>query len=113
MDHQGINFKQIDSKKLRSKALLSEIETRYDARNEEAEKAGREPGVGPHMQLSYCDANTLDDAASLLLHHAKRQTAAAPHKEDRRKMRRVVEHFLPQLFFREQPTSGGWSLEDS
>ncbi|CAG0915393.1 unnamed protein product [Notodromas monacha] len=113
MDHQGINFKQIDSKKLRSKALLSEIETRYDTRNEEAEKAGREPGVGPHMQLSYCDAHTLDDAATLLLHHAKRQTAAAPHKEDRRKMRRVVEHFLPQLFFREQPTSGGWSLEDS
>jgi histone deacetylase complex regulatory component SIN3 len=34
MDHQGINFKQVDSKKLRSKVLLSEIETLYDNRNE-------------------------------------------------------------------------------
>lgn len=30
LDHQGINFKQNDTKVLRSKSLLSEIETIYD-----------------------------------------------------------------------------------
>jgi hypothetical protein len=67
--------------------------------------------VGPHIRLQYSDRKTLADASNLLLHHAKRQTATAQHKEDRRKIKKLVEQFLPTLFF-QQPSNGGAKNED-
>ncbi|XP_012282636.1 paired amphipathic helix protein Sin3a isoform X2 [Orussus abietinus] len=99
LDHQGINFKQNDVKALRSKSLLNEIETLYDERHEQVDDNGGEGlnNGGPHLVLSYKDKSVLDDAANLLIHHVKRQTAI--HKEDKHRIKLLLKHFVPDLFF--------------
>ena len=52
---------------------------------------------GPHLVLSYKDKSVLDDAANLLIHHVKRQTAV--HKEDKQRIKLLLKHFIPDLFF--------------
>ena len=109
LDHQYNQFKQSDTRNLRSKSLLNEIETLYDERHEQQENdtgkdkehggkdgAGKGPVVtsatvsgasatpgaeGPHMTIDYPDPAILDDANNILIHHVKRQTAI--HKEDK------------------------------
>ncbi|XP_067327362.1 paired amphipathic helix protein Sin3a isoform X2 [Anolis sagrei] len=93
LDHQGINFKQNDTKVLRSKSLLSEIETIYDERQEQTS----EDNGGPHLSLAYEDKQILDDAASLIIHHVKRQTGI--QKEDKYKIKQIMYHFIPDLLF--------------
>ncbi|XP_069103169.1 paired amphipathic helix protein Sin3a-like isoform X1 [Argopecten irradians] len=96
LDHQGINFKQNDIKSIRSKALLNEIETIYDERQEQFQENGPEQGT-PHLSFSYKDKSTVEDAASLIIHHMKRQTAI--HKDDKQKIKVLLKHFIPDLFF--------------
>lgn len=91
LDHQGINFKQNDLKALRSKPLYNEIETAYDERQERDDNK-----TGPHMVLTYPDKTALDDAANLLIHHVKRQTAI--HKSDKTRIKQLLRHFLPDMF---------------
>ncbi|KFM56739.1 Paired amphipathic helix protein Sin3a, partial [Stegodyphus mimosarum] len=98
LDHQGINFKQNDVKFLRSKSILSEIETIYDERHEQAEN---EDGVtdvptGPHLILSYKNKDIFKDAANLIIHHVKRQTGI--HKEDKQKIKNIMRQFIPDFF---------------
>ncbi|XP_015280259.1 PREDICTED: paired amphipathic helix protein Sin3a [Gekko japonicus] len=93
LDHQGINFKQNDTKVLRSKSLLSEIEGIYDERQEQSS----EDNTGPHLSLAYEDKQILDDAASLIIHHVKRQTGI--QKEDKYKIKQIMYHFIPDLLF--------------
>uniref|UniRef100_A0A8C6X640 SIN3 transcription regulator family member A n=1 Tax=Naja naja TaxID=35670 RepID=A0A8C6X640_NAJNA len=93
LDHQGINFKQNDTKVLRSKSLLSEIETIYDERQEQTS----EDNTGPHLSLAYEDKQILEDAASLIIHHVKRQTGI--QKEDKYKIKQIMYHFIPDLLF--------------
>ena len=99
LDHQGINFKQNDVKALRSKSLFNEIETLYDERHEQVdENNGDNQNVGgPHLVFSYKDKTVLDDTANLLIHHVKRQTAI--HKEDKQRIKQLLKHFIPDLFF--------------
>uniref|UniRef100_W5ND19 Paired amphipathic helix protein Sin3a n=1 Tax=Lepisosteus oculatus TaxID=7918 RepID=W5ND19_LEPOC len=97
LDHQGINFKQNDTKVLRSKTLLNEIESIYDERQEQASEENATPPAGPHMTLSYEDKQILEDAASLIIHHVKRQ--AGIQKEDKYKIKQVIYHFIPDLLF--------------
>lgn len=52
---------------------------------------------GPHLVLPYKDKSVLDDAANLLIHHVKRQTAI--HKEDKQRIKLLLKHFIPDLFF--------------
>ncbi|KAK4299818.1 hypothetical protein Pmani_027930 [Petrolisthes manimaculis] len=96
LDHQGITFKQTDVKTIRSKSLLNDIETLFDERHEQAEESG-EVLTGPHLVLHYPDKSILDDAASLVIHHVKRQTTY--HKEDKAKIKQIVRHFIPDLLF--------------
>ncbi|XP_070809376.1 paired amphipathic helix protein Sin3a [Pituophis catenifer annectens] len=93
LDHQGINFKQNDTKVLRSKSLLSEIETIYDERQEQTS----DDNTGPHLSLAYEDKQILEDAASLIIHHVKRQTGI--QKEDKYKIKQIMYHFIPDLLF--------------
>ncbi|XP_023661955.1 paired amphipathic helix protein Sin3a-like isoform X1 [Paramormyrops kingsleyae] len=93
LDHQGINFKQNDTKVLRSKTLLNEIESIYDERQEQ----GSEENAGPHLSLTYEDSQILEDAAALIIHHVKRQTGI--QKEDKYKIKQVVHHFIPDMLF--------------
>lgn len=98
LDHQGINFKQNDVKALRSKSLFNEIEVLYDERHEQSEEnAENQSNTGPHLILPYKDKSVLDDAANLLIHHVKRQTAI--HKEDKQRIKLLLKHFIPDLFF--------------
>lgn len=97
LDHQGINFKQNDVKQLRSKSLFNEIETLFDERHEQAEEGSSEASTGPHLVLPYKDKTVLNDAAELLIHHVKRQTSI--HKEDKQRIKQLLRHFLPDLFF--------------
>ncbi|XP_067085881.1 paired amphipathic helix protein Sin3b isoform X1 [Osmerus mordax] len=114
LDHQGVNFKQNDMKALRSKSLLNEIESVYDERQEQSTEEG---GVGqqgrdgtgsggtgssslpsePHMVFTYDDKQILEDAAALIIYHVKRQPAI--HKDDKDHIKRIVQHFVPDLFF--------------
>ncbi|GBP34347.1 Paired amphipathic helix protein Sin3a [Eumeta japonica] len=94
LDHQGITFKANDLKALRSKALLNEIESACTAR------AGRDRG--PHLKIDY-DLKTrqeaikiVRDAAELLIHHARRQTAI--QKAEKRRIKQLLRQFLPDLF---------------
>uniref|UniRef100_A0A674EIH2 Paired amphipathic helix protein Sin3b n=1 Tax=Salmo trutta TaxID=8032 RepID=A0A674EIH2_SALTR len=108
LDHQGVNFKQNDMKALRSKSLLNEIESVYDERQEQSTEEG---GVGqqgrdgssaavvsePHMVFTYEDKQILEDAASLIIYHVKRQPTI--HKDDKDHIKRIIQHFVPDLFF--------------
>uniref|UniRef100_A0A8C1H2W5 Paired amphipathic helix protein Sin3b n=1 Tax=Cyprinus carpio carpio TaxID=630221 RepID=A0A8C1H2W5_CYPCA len=98
LDHQGVNFKQNDMKALRSKSLLNEIESIYD----EVSLQGRDgSGTGstsePHMIFTYEDKQILEDAASLIIYHVKRQPTI--HKDDKDHIKRIIQHFVPDLFF--------------
>ncbi|XP_041842175.1 paired amphipathic helix protein Sin3a-like isoform X2 [Melanotaenia boesemani] len=96
LDHQGINFKQNDTKVLRSKTLLNEIEMLYDDRQERAsEETATSPPSGPHMTLTYDDSQILEDAAALIIHHVKRQVGI--QKEDKFKIKQIIHHFIPDL----------------
>ncbi|KAM6060832.1 paired amphipathic helix protein Sin3a isoform X2 [Aptenodytes patagonicus] len=97
LDHQGINFKQNDTKVLRSKSLLNEIESIYDERQEQASEDNAGVPTGPHLSLAYEDKQILEDAASLIIHHVKRQTGI--QKEDKYKIKQIMYHFIPDLLF--------------
>ncbi|XP_062846055.1 paired amphipathic helix protein Sin3a [Trichomycterus rosablanca] len=97
LDHQGINFKQNDTKVLRSKTLLNEIENQYDERQEQTSEENGPPTLGPHMTLPYEDGQILEDAASLIIHHVKRQSSI--HKDDKYKIKQLVYHFIPDMLF--------------
>ncbi|XP_069551467.1 SIN3 transcription regulator family member Aa isoform X2 [Brachyistius frenatus] len=97
LDHQGINFKQNDTKVLRSKSLLNEIESIYDERQEQASEENAAPLMGPHLALPYEDSQILEDAAALIIHHVKRQTSI--QKEDKYKIKQIIYHFIPDMLF--------------
>ncbi|XP_016367454.1 paired amphipathic helix protein Sin3a isoform X1 [Sinocyclocheilus rhinocerous] len=97
LDHQGINFKQNDTKVFRSKMLLNEIETLYDERQEQASEDNAAPPSGPHMTLTYEDSQILEDVAALIIHHVKRQSSI--HKDDKYKIKQIIYHFIPDMLF--------------
>ncbi|KAG7515046.1 paired amphipathic helix protein Sin3b [Solea senegalensis] len=108
LDHQGVNFKQNDMKALRSKSLLNEIESVYDERQEQSTEesgvgqqgrngSGSAPASEPHMVFTYEDKQILEDAASLIIYHVKRQPTI--HKDDKDHIKRIIQHFVPDLFF--------------
>ena len=67
-------------------------------RHEQADEHGEnQSNSGPHLILPYKDKSVLDDAANLLIHHVKRQTAI--HKEDKQRIKLLLKHFIPDLFF--------------
>jgi paired amphipathic helix protein Sin3a len=99
-----MQFKQTDTRNLRSKSILNEIETLYDERHEQEEVLnnnvnGERQNIvpeGPHMTIEYQDPAILDDANNLLIHHVKRQTSI--HKEDKQKIKLLLRHFLMDTF---------------
>ncbi|ESO95141.1 hypothetical protein LOTGIDRAFT_232221 [Lottia gigantea] len=96
LDHMGINFKQNDIKTIRSKALLNEIETIYDEHQEQMIE-GQNESSSPHLSYIFKDRSVIDDATNLITHHMKRQTGI--HKEDKSKIKLLLNHFIPDMFF--------------
>ncbi|XP_066491942.1 paired amphipathic helix protein Sin3b isoform X2 [Tiliqua scincoides] len=100
LDHQAVNFKQNDTKALRSKSLLNEIESVYDE-HQEQHSEGRGTTNEPHLIFVYEDKQILDDAASLISYYVKRQPTI--QKEDQATIQQIVHHFVPDLFFSKLP----------
>ncbi|XP_072834009.2 paired amphipathic helix protein Sin3b isoform X1 [Pogona vitticeps] len=100
LDHQAVNFKQNDTKALRSKSLLNEIESVYDE-HQEQHSEGRGAVNEPHLIFVYEDKQILDDAASLITYYVKRQPTI--QKEDQATIRHIVQHFVLELFFSHLP----------
>ena len=50
LDYQGINFKQIDTRAMRSKTLIAEVEAVFDERQEQVGEGLST--TGPHLLLS-------------------------------------------------------------
>uniref|UniRef100_A0A8D0BF34 Paired amphipathic helix protein Sin3b n=1 Tax=Salvator merianae TaxID=96440 RepID=A0A8D0BF34_SALMN len=96
LDHQAVNFKQHDTKALRSKSLLNEIESVYDE-HQEQHSEGRGAVNEPHLIFVYEDKQVLDDAASLIGYYVKRQPTI--QKEDQATIWQLIHHFVPDLFF--------------
>uniref|UniRef100_A0A3B4T4E2 Paired amphipathic helix protein Sin3b n=1 Tax=Seriola dumerili TaxID=41447 RepID=A0A3B4T4E2_SERDU len=101
LDHQGVNFKQNDMKALRSKSLLNEIESVYDEVKPLVVSATS--SSEPHMVFTYEDKQILEDAASLIIYHVKRQPTI--HKDDKDHIKRIIQHFVPDLFFSQASTT--------
>uniref|UniRef100_A0A8C7SHZ3 Paired amphipathic helix protein Sin3b n=1 Tax=Oncorhynchus mykiss TaxID=8022 RepID=A0A8C7SHZ3_ONCMY len=116
LDHQGVNFKQNDMKALRSKSLLNEIESVYDEGGvvQQGRDGSSAPAVSdPHMVFTYEDKQILEDAASLIIYHVKRQPTI--HKDDKDHIKRIIQHFVPDLFFSrrgELSETEEWTDED-
>ncbi|XP_065147521.1 SIN3 transcription regulator family member Aa [Paramisgurnus dabryanus] len=110
LDHQGINFKQNDTKVLRSKTLLSEIESIFDERQEQASEDNVVPPSGPHLTLTYDDRQILEDAAALIIHHVKRQSSI--NKEDKYKIKQIIYHFIPDMLFSQRGVLSDAEEED-
>ena len=51
LDHQGINFKATDTRAMRSKSLIAEVETVFDERQEQMVE-GASPS-GPHHTCNF------------------------------------------------------------
>lgn len=49
------------------------------------------------MLFTYEDKQILEDAASLIIYHVKRQPTI--HKDDKDHIKRIIQHFVPDLFF--------------
>ncbi|XP_075467335.1 paired amphipathic helix protein Sin3b isoform X3 [Ascaphus truei] len=97
LDHQAVNFKQNDTKALRSKSLLNEIESVYDEHQEQQPEGRTTTSSSPHLIYTYEDRQILEDAASLIGYYVKRQPAI--QKEDKDTIRQILHHFVPELFF--------------
>ncbi|ESN92146.1 hypothetical protein HELRODRAFT_116136 [Helobdella robusta] len=86
LDHAGLNFKQLDSKLIRSKTLLLEIENNYE-----------KEGTPPHLTLPYNNEMTfVSDAFTLTIHNVKRQSNI--HHNEKKKMKQLLQAFLPDFF---------------
>ncbi|OPJ86731.1 paired amphipathic helix protein Sin3b isoform A [Patagioenas fasciata monilis] len=101
LDHQAVNFKQNDTKALRSKSLLNEIESVYDEHQEQHSEGRSSSTNEPHLIFIYEDKQILEDAASLVSYYVKRQPTI--QKEDQATIRQIVHHFIPELFFSQPP----------
>ena len=122
LDHCAAPFKQNDQKHLKAKSLVTEIETIYYERQEAREEQTAalsalalannnnnntaNPSADtallvqhhhPHFSFKCEDKTVLEDAAALIIHHVKRQTAI--QKEDKQKIKQIMHHFLPDFFF--------------
>ena len=96
LDHQGIMFKQSDSRLIRSKAIMNEIENFYDERHEQEETNEGEPLAGPHVTVDYPDSSILLDANNLIIHHIKRQTTVG--NVEKQKVKVLLRHYLLDFF---------------
>ncbi|XP_051545084.1 SIN3 transcription regulator family member Aa [Myxocyprinus asiaticus] len=110
LDHQGFNFKQNDTKVLRSKTLLNEIESIFDERQEQASEDSSTTPSGPHITLTYEDHQILEDAAALIIHHVKRQSSI--NKEDKYKIKQIIYHFIPSMLFSQRRVLSDAEEED-
>jgi len=91
LDHQAAKFKQMDVKQIRSKTLMKEIE----AEMQEGEKGDSSVSAAGFCVNICRDTSILSDAASLILHHVRRQSALQP--DDKLRVHHVLYSLMPDL----------------
>lgn len=108
LDHQAVTFKQNDSKIMKPKAMLTEIEeamNRLEAQSgsnqttraaADSTEPTYETFTAPHMVFVYPNKEMIEVASNLIIHHVKRLTAT--NKEDKQKIKQLLRHFIPDLF---------------
>merc|ERR1719376_1663245 len=98
LDMMGQNFRNTDCKFIRAKYLINNLAEIHDERLESQERNSKiVPWFGPHLSVHYEKKDIMDDAASLIIHHVKRQTTI--NSEDKQKIRQFVHNFVPDLYF--------------
>ncbi|KAL5469519.1 hypothetical protein EMCRGX_G030782 [Ephydatia muelleri] len=96
LDHQGINFKAIDTRAMRPKSLVNEIEIVFDERQEQLAEGASVSG--PHLELPLPeDKCVFNDAVSLVMYYIKR--ASSVPRDEALKIRSFLTHTLADLFF--------------
>ncbi|XP_064388294.1 paired amphipathic helix protein Sin3a-like isoform X2 [Halichondria panicea] len=97
LDHQGINFKQVDTRAMRSKSLITELETVFDERQEQLAEGGA-PVLGPHLLYSFpSEGDVFNDAVGLVMYYTKR--ASSLQHSDALKIRSLLTMTLADFFF--------------
>lgn len=91
--HEELNSFDRTKLKFNFSKYLYEIHLQRHEQNDD----NNEAVSGPHLILSYKDKTILDDAANLLIHHVKRQTAV--QKQEKTRIKHILRHFIPDLFF--------------
>ncbi|XP_054720925.1 paired amphipathic helix protein Sin3b-like [Uloborus diversus] len=92
LDHQGINFKQNDSKSFRSKSLLNEMEMVYA---EKKERLSCTTSL-PHFLLELKEPTVFLDALNLICQYLKKIPAML--RDDRRRIEHLLRTFIPDFF---------------
>lgn len=92
LDHQGINFKQNDSKSFRSKSLLNEMEM-VSAEKKENKVVSCST---PHFLLEFKEMCVFLDAINLICQYLKKLPGI--FRDDRRRIELVVRHFISDFF---------------
>ena len=106
LDHQAAKFKQNDVKQIRSKTLMKEIE----AEMQENPKGDASILTGG-LHVNVCrDTSILRDAASLIIHHVRRQSALQP--DDKSRVRHVLFSLIPDLLRLSLPLPPDLGKED-
>ncbi|GFR16137.1 paired amphipathic helix protein Sin3a, partial [Trichonephila clavata] len=90
LDHQGINFKQNDSKTFRPKSILNDMEMAY------AESKANPQQIEPHFTLELKEVEVFLDAINLMLQYLKKLPGV--YRDDRRKIELVIRSFIPYIF---------------
>ena len=97
LDHQGINFKQTDTRAMRAKSLITELETVFDERQEQLVEGGP-PVAGPHLLFSFpSESYVYNDAVGLVMYYTKR--ASSLQHSDALKIRSFLTVTLADYFF--------------
>jgi paired amphipathic helix protein Sin3a len=92
LDHQGISFKASDSRYIRSKSLVSEIETICDERQDHAE------ATGPHLTIVLPRTpDVFRGGIVLLLFYLNNNTTL--QRPDRLRVKSFLCHFLHNFYF--------------
>ncbi|GFW34881.1 paired amphipathic helix protein Sin3b [Trichonephila clavipes] len=103
LDHQGINFKQNDSKTFRPKGILNDLEMVI------AESKANPQQMEPHFTLEFKEVEVFLDAINLMLQYLKKLPGV--HRDDRRKIELVIRSFIPYIFDAPSATKIGNNLE--
>ncbi|GFY80115.1 paired amphipathic helix protein Sin3b [Trichonephila inaurata madagascariensis] len=103
LDHQGINFKQNDSKTFRPKGILNDLEMVI------AENKANPQQMEPHFQLEFKEVEVFLDAINLMLQYLKKLPGV--YRDDRRKIELVIRSFIPYMFDAPSATKIGNDLE--
>ena len=97
LDHQGINFKQLDTRAMRSKSLITELETVFDERQEQLMEGGAST-TGPHLSLAFPNESCVyNDAVGLVMYYTKR--ASSLQHGDALKIKSFLTVTLSDFFF--------------